>query len=126
MGQEVQVLVHKDDGFFEFESEEHQAETIRHMITHPAWRGFFVPKMEQRRDHAVNLLCTPPEMRSYPVSDAELRQRIAVLNELLHDGLAKVLEWDSTLAKDEEDLEYQHNIDERTAMGHVGPLNPPR
>ena len=107
---------------FEFESEEQLAETIRHLITHPAWTGFFVPKMEQRRDHAVNLLCVQPAMRGNPITDEALRQRIAVLNELLHDGVGKVLEWDTLKEKNDEPLEYQHNLDERAAQGHVGPF----
>ncbi len=107
---------------FEFDSPEQQAETIRHMVTHPAWRGFFVPEMERRRDCAINLLCVAPEMRSVPITDAELRARIAVLNELLQDGIDKVLEWDTEKLNEVGPLEYKHNIEERADLGHVGPI----
>ena len=107
---------------FEFEGEEQKAEMIRHMVTHPAWRGFFVPRMEERRDYAINLLCVSPEMRGVDISDADLRSRIATLNELLHDGLEKVLEWDTEKIKEQGPLEYQHNIEERATVGHVGPI----
>lgn len=106
---------------FQFDSPEQQAEAIRHMITHPAWRGFFMPKMEERRDYAINLLCVAPEMRGLDVTDETLRQRIAVLNEILNDGLGKVLEWDTEKLAEKGPLDYQHNIEERAAMGHVGP-----
>ena len=111
-----------DRDIFEFDSPEQQAETIRHMVTHPAWRGFFVPKMEERRDYAINLLCVAPDMRGMPISDEALRQRIAVLNELLNDGIEKVLEWDTEKLNEVGPLEYEHTIKDRADLGHVGPI----
>lgn len=114
--------MHNNPEVFEFDSEEQLAETIRHFTTHPAWTGFFVPNMEQRRDHAINLLCVHPDMRGNPITDEALRQRIAVLNEILQDGVGKVLEWDTLKAQNDAPLEYKHNLEERAALGHIGPL----
>ena len=119
---QYQEEVSVDRDVFEFDSPEQQAETIRHMVTHPAWRGFFVPNMERRRDYAINLLCVAPEMRGASITDAELRARIATLNELLNDGIEKVLEWDTEKLNEVGPLEYEHNKKDRADLGHVGPI----
>lgn len=104
---------------------EFKAESIRHLITHPAWTGFFIPELERRKALALDILCLEPEMRNPPISDNLLRSRIAVISEIIADGPAAVREWDADVATTEEPLEYQHNLEARARHGHVGHLHQP-
>ncbi len=112
--------MHKEGADSQFQNDESRAETIRHLITHPGWTMFFVPEMIRRRDFALGLLCLEADMRQPKVSDNILRSRIAVINEILADGPAAVLEWDTDVLQSEEPLEYQANLEARAQHGHVG------
>ena len=108
---------------FEFDSEEARIESIRHMVTHPAWRGYFVPSMQDALQNCLDILCVPREQRGADISDADLRARISVLKDLINKGPEAVIEWDTITRQNESELEYQHNLQERADVGHIGPLH---
>lgn len=109
---------------FDFESDEQQIQAIRAIITSDAWNGFFVVKLLEAKDAAIHMLLNPSESRKAEMSDDFLRARVTVLDELLSLGPSYVKEWDYEQAPLERAEAYQQSLNDRSELGHVGPLPP--
>jgi hypothetical protein len=82
------------DHLFDFESEEQQKEAIRFLISHNAWRGFFIPKLLDIQQKATGLLLDPSEERKAKDPDDFLRAIVMVCERLITLGPAEVREWE--------------------------------
>jgi hypothetical protein len=108
---------------FAFVSEREQMESLRSLITHPAWTGFFVKNLREARDRAVSMLVNPALSRQSEMSDDFLRARIMTLEELFNLGPTVLLEWEHAQVEQQSQAEYTNGLQERAELGQMAPLS---
>jgi len=113
--------VHND--IFDFEGPGEKAESIRALISSPAWTGFFQPELERARLLAVDLLLTPGPVRHPELSDDYLRSKVRLIDWFLQLGSIEVASWDREQADAEAGNSYQSELAERADVGRIGPLS---
>lgn len=107
---------------FDFVSEREQMESLRSLVTHPAWTGFFVKNLRDARDRAIAMLVNPSEERRQQMSDDFLRARIMCLEELFSLGPSVLLEWEHSLVEQQGQAEYAESLQERAELGQMAPF----
>lgn len=111
------------DTIFDFESPEEQAESIRALITSPAWTGFFIPELERARMVAMDMLLTPGPVRTPEIPDDYLRAKVRLIDWFLRLGPAEVMAWDQEQDAHEAENAYHEQVVERANVGRIGPLS---
>lgn len=107
---------------FDFENVEGQAESIRSLISHPAWTGFVLVELARAKDLAISMLLNPSESRRSQMSDDYLRAHVLAVNTIMTMGQSEVDEFDKEQAEAQAESEYRHSLEERAEMGHPAPL----
>ncbi len=108
---------------FEFDTEEQHIESIRSLIVHPAWEGYFKSEIKRIRDNAIIVLLYPEAARAKGMTDDYLRGKVHTLENLLTLGIAEVREADAARDAENQGQEYQEGLQEREEVGHMGPLS---
>ena len=108
---------------FEFENAEGQAESIRSLISHPAWTGFILVELDRARDVAIGMLLNPSDARQTQMSDDYLRAHVLAIDTIKELGKSQVDEYDKEQADLQAESEYRNGLEERAKSGHFAPLD---
>ena len=108
---------------FDFENAEGQAESIRSLISHPAWTGFILVELARARELAISMLLNPSEQRRLLMSDDYCRAHVLAIDTISNLGKAEVDEYDREQASHVEENEYRDGLAERADSGQFAPLD---
>ncbi len=110
--------------FPEFNIDASNLEALRFIVWSEAWQKFFEPLLRNLENQLVNEILLPPEARTSPRTDGDIRGAVYIIRNILNFPAQALQEADTEREQEERLLKEKQLLNLRASQGFHNPYGP--